>query len=64
MKKEQAVKLIAHNVGIIIERCNQMIDRGEIEAAVNASSEARHHACALAGWYLPNRNPNRRRRAA
>lgn len=64
MKEQKALELITQNLACINDRCHQMIQRGEIEAAVRASSDARHHAIAFAGWYLPSRNPKRRRRSA
>ena len=64
MKEQKAIELITQNLACINDRCHQMIKRGEIEAAVRASSDARYHAWQFSAWYLPSRNPKRRRRSA
>jgi hypothetical protein len=64
MREQKAIELITQNLSCINDRCHQMIKRGEIEAAVRASADARYHAWQFSAWYLPNPNSKRRRRVS
>ena len=64
MTEERTLEIVNANCKAAYDRCIELIQIGELDAAVRNSADLNYHAKAFAGWYFPKRNRKRRQRNA